>query len=185
MTFVDSGGHKTQDVYRECAKRIYKRVFAIKGYGGDGIPYTKPPSKVKMVVNGKAVGFAWLYAIGVDAGKTDIMSNLKVQEPGAKFCHFPKESERGYDSLYFSGLLSEKLVMKTEKGRTRWAWVKLLGHERNEALDCRNYALAAFRVLDPDLDAVAERLRGTPKEQQPTKPKRNRVRKNRAMEEGW
>ena len=185
MTFVDSGGHKTQDVYRECAKRIYKRVFAIKGYGGDGIPYTKPPSKVKMVVNGKAVGFVWLYAIGVDAGKTDIMSNLKVQEPGAKFCHFPKESERGYDSLYFSGLLSEKLVMKTEKGRTRWAWVKLLGHERNEALDCRNYALAAFRVLDPDLDAVAERLRGTPKEQQPTKPKRNRVRKNHAMEEGW
>lgn len=50
--------------------------------------------------------------------------------------------------------------MKSERGRTRWAWVKLPGHERNEALDCRNYALAAFRSWDPDLDAVERRLRG-------------------------
>lgn len=61
---------------------------------------------------------------------------------------------------FFNGLLSEKLVMKSERGRTRWAWVKLPGHERNEALDCRNYALAALRVLDPDMSAVEKRLKG-------------------------
>lgn len=161
MTFVDSGGHKTQSVYRHCRARLQRRVFAIKGQGGDGIPFTKPPSKVKIVVNGKAIDQTWLYVLGVDAGKTDIMSALKVQEPGAKYCHFPKRSEAGYDMAYFNGLLSEKLVMKTERGRTRWVWEKIKGHERNEALDCRNYALAAFRVLDPDLDAVEARLKAS------------------------
>ena len=159
LTFVDSGGHKTQDVYRECARRFTKRVFAIKGVGGDGVPYTKPPTKVKIVVNGKAVGQTWLYSLGVDAGKADIFSNLKVKETGAKYCHFPKGTERGYDMAFFSGLLSEKLVLKSERGRTRWVWEKIKGHERNEALDCRNYALAAFRALNPDLDAIEQRLK--------------------------
>lgn len=160
LTFVDSGGHKTQSVYKHCRDRIGHRVFAIKGVGGDGVPFTRPPSKVKIVVNGKAIGQTWLYSLGVDAGKATIMSAIKVERPGPKFCHFPKEETAGYDYSYFNGLLSEKLVMKSERGRTRWAWVKLQGHERNEALDCRNYALAALRVLDPDMDAVAKRLRG-------------------------
>ena len=159
FTAVDSGGHKTQSVYYHCKARESKRVFAIKGVGGEGVPYTKPPTKVKIVVNGKAIDTAWLYTIGVDAGKATIMSNLKVQESGAKYCHFPIGESRGYDLTYFSGLLSEKLVMKSERGRTRWVWEKILGHERNEALDCRNYALAAFRILDPNLDAVAARLK--------------------------
>jgi phage terminase large subunit GpA-like protein len=159
MTFVDSGGHKTQHVYKQCRARLQRRVFAIKGQGGDGVPYTRPPSKVKIMVNGQAVGQTWLYSIGVDAGKADIMGALKVQEAGPKYCHFPKGVDRGYDNAFFTGLLSEKLVMKSERGRTRWAWVKLPGHERNEALDCRNYAMAAFRVLDPDMDKVEARLR--------------------------
>ena len=159
ITFVDSGGHKTQHVYKQCRARLQRRVFAIKGQGGDGVPYTKPPSKVKIMVNGQSVGQTWLYSIGVDAGKADIMGALKVQEPGPKYCHFPKGVDRGYDNAFFTGLLSEKLVMKSERGRTRWAWVKLPGHERNEALDCRNYAMAALRVLDPDMDKVAARLR--------------------------
>lgn len=174
MTFVDSGGHKTQSVYKHCRERMNRRVFAIKGVGGDGVPYTKPPSKVKIVVNGRAIGQTWLYSLGVDAGKTDIMNNLKVQEAGAKFCHFPKGEARGYDLAFFNGLLSEKLVMKTERGRTRWAWEKLPGHERNEALDCRNYAQAALRVLDPDMDAVERRLKGVQSQKAAPQPKRRR-----------
>jgi phage terminase large subunit GpA-like protein len=183
MTFVDSGGHKTQQVYTQCRARLQRRVFAIKGQGGDGIPYTKPPSKVKIVVNGQAIGQTWLYSIGVDAGKADIMGALKVQEPGPKYCHFPKGMERGYDNAFFNGLLSEKLVMKTDRGRTRWAWEKLKGHERNEALDCRNYALAALRVLDPDMDKVEARLRQKadekPKAQAPAQRARKRAATNR------
>ena len=171
MTCVDSGGHKTQSVYRHCRDRLHRRVFAIKGQGGDGIPFTKPPSKVKIVTNGKAVGLTWLYSLGVDAGKADIMAALKVQEAGPKYCHFPKGEGRGYDLTYFNGLLSEKLERRTEKGRTRWAWVKLPGHERNEALDCRNYALAALRILDPDMDAVENRLKNNAKTSAKTPPK--------------
>ncbi|MCY7486405.1 phage terminase large subunit family protein [Paenibacillus alvei] len=188
QTFVDSGGHKTQDVYRECRERMNKRVFAIKGVGGDGVPYTRPPGKAKIVVNGRVIGQTWLYSIGVDAGKSDIMNNIKVQEPGAKYCHFPLGENRGYDGTFFNGLLSEKLVQRTVKGRTRWAWEKLPGHERNEALDCRNYALAAFRSLDPDLEAVERRLRGLTEQQQqqqPPKKKRQKVKKNTAVNSEW
>lgn len=183
MTCVDSGGHKTQAVYKQCRARLQRRVFAIKGVGGDGVPYTKPPSKVKIVVDGKAIGATWLYSLGVDAGKATIMASLKVQEAGPKYCHFPRDNERGYDIKFFNGLLSEKLVMKTERGRTRWVWEKIKGHERNEALDCRNYAMAAFRIIDPDLDAVEQRLRGLESadnhpEAKSQKPKRSKIRKN-------
>lgn len=190
MTCVDSGGHKTQSVYMQTRARLQRRIFAIKGQGGDGIPYTKPPSKVKIVVGGKTVGQTWLYSIGVDAGKAAIMAALKVQEAGPKYCHFPRDNDRGYDLNFFNGLLSEKLVMKTERGRTRWAWEKLKGHERNEALDCRNYALAAFRILDPDLDAVERRLRGLdspgkqPEVQQP-KPRRSKVKRSKILSDDW
>ncbi len=189
MTFVDSGGHKTQHVYKQCRARLQRRVFAIKGQGGDGVPYTKPPSKVKIMVNGQAVGQTWLYVIGVDAGKADIMGALKVQEAGPKYCHFPKGADRGYDNAFFTGLLSEKLVMKSERGRTRWAWVKLPGHERNEALDCRNYAMAAFRVLDPDMDKVAARLRqkaeGKTPAQDPQPKRRKKVSRSIASGDDW
>lgn len=160
MTFVDSGGHKTQSVYKHCRERQSRRVFAIKGQGGDGVPFTRPPSKVKIVVSGRAIGQAWLYNLGVDAGKADIMGALKVQEAGPKYCHFPRGADRGYDAAYFNGLMSERMTMKTTNGRTRWVWEKLIGHERNEPLDCRNYAMAALRVLDPDMDAVERRIKG-------------------------
>lgn len=160
MTFVDSGGHKTQSVYKHCRERQGRRVFAIKGQGGDGVPFTRPPSKVKIVVSGRAIGQAWLYNLGVDAGKADIMGALKVQEAGPKYCHFPRGADRGYDAAYFNGLMSERMTMKTTNGRTRWVWEKLIGHERNEPLDCRNYAMAALRVLDPDMDAVERRIKG-------------------------
>lgn len=181
MTFVDSGGHKTQSVYRHCRDRLQKRVFAIKGQGGDGVPFTKPPSKVKIVVNGKSIGQTWLYSLGVDAGKADVFGALKVQEPGPKYCHFPKGAERGYDLAFFNGLLSERLVVKNERGRTRWVWEKIPGHERNEALDCRNYALAALRVLDPDMDAVERRLHGPSEKNAPTPQRRRGVLKRSSV----
>lgn len=177
ITCVDSGGHKTQSVYRHCRDRLSKRVFAIKGQGGDGIPYTKPPSKVKIMVNGKAIGQTWLYVLGVDAGKADIIKGaLRVQKPGPKYCHFPKGTERGYDLAFFNGLLSERLVMRTERGRTRWLWEKIPGHERNEALDCRNYARAGFRIIDPDMDAIEQRLKAAGQQKQSPQPKPTRRR---------
>ncbi len=160
VTFVDSGGHYTQEVYSQCTKRLNKRVFAIKGKGGEGIPYTGPPTKVNITKDDKVIGKSYLYVLGVDAGKERIMSALKVQEQGARYCHFPIDEERGYDANFFNGLLSEKLTY--DKGR--WKWTKLPGHNRNEALDCRNYAMAAFTALNPNLQEVADRLKSITRE---------------------
>lgn len=174
VTFIDSGGHYTQEVYEECSKRINKRVFAIKGKGGEGIPFTGPPSKVKIVKDNKVTGKAWLYILGVDAGKERIMSGLKVQSPGARYSHFPGNEGKGYDNLYFSGLLSEKMTYENGK----WRWKKLPGHNRNEALDCRNYANAAFRVLNPNLDAIEGKLKGISQEtKSQVKPKKKQQRR--------
>lgn len=191
ITCVDSGGHKTQSVYRHCHERRAKRVYAIKGDGGQNKPYTKPPSKVNIVLNGRAVAQTWLYTIGVDAGKADILKGaLRVMEPGPKYCHFNKHPDAGYDFAYFAGLLSEREVTKTERGRSRVTWEKIPGHERNEPLDIRNYARAGLKIIDPDMDAVAARLRDAEhkKPEQPAtvqKKRRGSVRNRAAGGDDW
>lgn len=42
----------------------------------------------------------------------------------------------------------------------KWVWEKIPGHIRNEALDCRNYANAAFAVMKPNMDVLYQRLNG-------------------------
>lgn len=185
VTFVDSGGHFTQEVYEQCTARLNKRVFAIKGKGGEGLPYTKPPSKTDIIRmdnlgREKVVGKAWLYVLGVDSGKAKIMSSLKVQEPGARYCHFPKG--RGYDVVFFNGLLSEKLTLKGKK----WIWEKLPGHQRNEPLDCRNYALAAVTALSPNYDALYAKLHDKkPENVEKTQKKAFKKQKKRVYQEDW
>lgn len=158
ITFIDEGGHFTQDVRLRCSERFRKKVFPIKGLFGDGIPYTAPPKKQKIVINGRYIGQCWWYGIGVDSGKQIIMDNLKVRSAGNKYCHFPLRDD--YNITYFQGLLSERLVYKDGR-KHPWQWEKIPGHERNEALDCRNYALAAAKALAPDYDAIERRLKGT------------------------
>lgn len=156
MSFVDEGGHFTQDVRMQCRARLGKKVFCVKGFDGEDRPYTAPPKKQKIIVGKVQVGTCWQYQLGVDSGKEIIMDNLKVQTPGPKYCHFPRRDD--YGSAYFKGLLSETKVYDPNK-RHPWAWKKIPGHERNEPLDCRNYALAAFKVLPVNLDAIDRSLK--------------------------
>lgn len=157
MTFVDEGGHFTQEVRMQCRNRIGKKVFCIKGMPGQDRPFTGPPKQMKITVRNIAVGTCWQYQIGVDSGKQIIMDNIRVKTPGSKYCHFPRRDD--YGPGYFAGLLSEHLVYDA-KNKHPWQWKKIPGHERNEVLDCRNYALAAFKALPVDLDQIAMRLRG-------------------------
>ena len=156
MSFVDEGGHFTQEVRMQCRARLGKKVFCIKGMPGSDKPYTAPPKKQKIIIKQTAVGTCWQYQIGVDSGKEVIMDNLRVQTPGAKYCHFPKRDD--YGSGYFTGLLSEVKVYDPNK-KQPWQWKKIPGHERNEALVCRNYALAAFKALPKNLDEIDRRLK--------------------------
>ena len=157
MTFVDEGGHFTQEVRMQCRNRIGKKVFCIKGMPGQDRPFTGPPKQMKITVRNIAVGTCWQYQLGVDSGKQIIMDNIRVKTPGAKYCHFPRRDD--YGPGYFAGLLSEHLVYEA-KNKHPWQWKKIPGHERNEVLDCRNYALAAFKAFPVDLDQIAMRLRG-------------------------
>lgn len=155
-TFIDEGGHFTQEVRLHCYQRQSHKVFAIKGRGGSDIPYISPPKKQKIVYHQKTIASCWVFEIGVDAGKEIIMDNLKVQTPGKHYCHFPKRDEYGRD--YFKGLLSEHLVYKKDR-KSPWVWEKIPGHERNEPLDCKNYANAAAKALQPDYDALERKIR--------------------------
>src|SRR5699024_3437209 len=81
------------------------------------------------------------------------------------FCHFPREADRGYDEEYFMGLLAERQVHEYRGGRTKVTWKKV--RERNEPLDCRNYATAAPEIINPDLEWLADQPeRGNIYEQQ-------------------
>lgn len=156
LTFVDQGGHFSGEVRLACHDRIRKKVFAIMGSKNHDAPYTKPPKEQKIMIQEQYIGTCWMYEIGVDAGKQRIMDNLRVQTPGPNYCHFPRRDD--YGSSYFAGLLSERLEYDASK-KQPWVWKKIPGHERNEALDCRNYAMAAFKALPKDLDAIDRQLK--------------------------
>lgn len=80
----------------------------------------------------------------------------------------------------FNGLLSEKLVLTHTRRGDRWAWEKLPGHNRNEALDCRDYANAGLKIINPDMDAIERRLQGLEEKPKAPQQRRQRQRHNRA-----
>lgn len=183
LTFIDEGGHFTQEVRQHCLARQYDHVFAIKGANRPDIPYTAPPKKQKIVVNGKVIGQVWVYEIGVNAGKQKIVDNLRVQSPGANYCHFPLRDD--YGKQFFKQLMSEHLAY-VPKLKHPWQWQKIPGHERNEAFDIRNYNLASCEILSPDWDAIEQKLRtAKPGEENasiPMKEKKAKLRKRKKSE---
>jgi phage terminase large subunit GpA-like protein len=151
-TFIDSGGHFTSKVYEYCKKNEHRRIFAVKGRGGSGIPLID-----KLTRNTK--GRNLLVLLGVDDGKTTIMSALKVKEPGPRYCHFPNNENKGYSKNYFHCLLSEKQELRVKNGVKRYVWEKVSEGGRNEALDTRNYALAAKEILKPNYEELERRFK--------------------------
>lgn len=149
-TCIDSGGHNTEAVYDYCRKRYSKRIFAIKGYGGDGRPIAGKKSKIKYGKKGnKAVK---LFIIGVDQAKRVLFYNLKRKAKEAGFCHFPEQ----YDQEYFEGLTAEKITTVHKNGVAKTAFVKI--RDRNEPLDVRVYALAALKLRSPNIEKLREKI---------------------------
>lgn len=148
---VDSGGHYTTEVYEFCKVREHRRIFAIKGKGGKGIPFINRPSKVGRKKD------TYLYNLGVDEAKDIINGRLKIEnkeKPG--YCLFPLNKEKGYDEAYFVGLTAEYKKLKSVGGVVTYQWVKRSSSIRNEPFDLRVYAFAAFRIFNPDLEYLAE-----------------------------
>lgn len=149
-TTIDLHGGFAEQVYRFCAVRKQRRVFAVRGGNVAGAPLVSRPSD-------KNRYRAPLFTLGVDEGKDTITSRLRIPERGAGYIHLPDWA----DDELIAQLTAEKAIRKYVggKGSVR-TWVKT--RERNEALDCSCYALAALRILGSEfarhLGARAARL---------------------------
>lgn len=146
LVFIDSGdGNLTSTVYRFTQR--WNNTFPIKGTGTlkapeKGDQFTKENFsryRYSVIADGLI-----LYTIATNFYKTMIYNNLKIkripgeiQSPG--FCDFPFEyGQVGTDyEKYFSMLTAEE---KLKDGSFH------AGGRRNEALDCRVYALCAADV---------------------------------------
>lgn len=177
-TLIDSGGHYTGSVYHYCERNITKQRFALKGMGGPGIPLDY---KI-----GKAKGLnAPLVMLGVDDGKQQIMNRLTIDKPGPMFFHFPEDEEgimqnRGYDNLYFRGLISEHRKTVKRNGVYRQVWEPTQGI-RNEPLDLRNYNLACMLSLHPDWVALKSGMQNLIGDTKPALEVKQTGRKSRAI----
>ncbi len=149
-TCIDSGGHYTSQVYAFCKKNESRRIFAIKGHGGAGIPIIHKHYRSKREN-------AVVFILGVDEGKSVILGRLKIKETGEGYCHYPQNTGKGYDQIYFKGLISERQVRKKDKkGQIKLVWEKI--GERNEPFDLRNYAYAALKIINPKFEKLKNRL---------------------------
>jgi phage terminase large subunit GpA-like protein len=94
-----------------------------------------------------------LWPVNVSLGKEQLYRWLKSSVPDlakgeawpAGFCHFPQ-----YGKEYFEQLCAEQLVTRTlPNGLRQTRWEKR--RDRNEALDCRIYSMAAAASLRLDM----------------------------------
>ena len=158
-TCVDSGA-STASVYNWIAPRQGRRIWAVKGQSQPGRPIAGRPTKVDK-------GRVSLIPVGTDTAKEQIMARLKIGDPGPGFCHFP----RAYEEEYYYQLTSEKAVQTYHKGVPKIVWRKI--RRRNEALDCRVYALAALKFLNPQMGIIERKIE---KKANPPAPSRRRKR---------
>lgn len=152
-TCIDTGGHFTTEVYKflKRMERKQKKIFGIKGMGGEGIPLINK-------VSTNNVEKVRIFLLGVDSGKEILMTRLKTVDEGPGYCHFPINGDRGYDETYIKGLTSEQRVVSVKDNRATLKWVKKSG-TRNEPLDLRNYSTAAAEILRPDWDVLEKKIR--------------------------
>ncbi len=135
-TAIDTGGANTMSAYAFCRERQDRRIWGIKGIGGMGKPLW--PQRASRNNKGRIP----LFVIGVDAAKESIYARLRITKPGPGYCHFPQDR----DAEWFRQLTAEKIRTRYIRGRPIREWHKKDG-DRNEALDCRVYAVAALHGL--------------------------------------
>ena len=123
--------------YEFCRTRLARRVWAIKGKGGAGVPvWPRRPTRSN---SGKIP----LFIVGVDSVKDALFARLRLTEPGPGFVHFSQDR----DAEYFRQLTSERVVTRYSFGRPERQWVLRQDGARNESLDTMVYATAALYGL--------------------------------------
>jgi len=159
---IDSGGHFTNAVYSYAKKNYARRVFAIKGVGGEGKAIVGRPSK-------NNIGKCLLFPVGVDTAKDLLFARMRIRDEGAGYIHF-------HDDLhdeYFRQLTAEKIITKYTRGFKKRIFQKI--RPRNEALDCFVYAIAAYAILNIDVNSIANKRDSDMRVTEDVKPKQQQT----------
>lgn len=140
---IDTGGHWTNEVYAWVARQAPQRVMAIKGVDKASTALGVPHFVEVNRAGRRARRGARLWPVGVSILKAQLYGWLSQDLPtGAEpvpegTCYFPN-----YGEEFFKQLTAERLVhRRMRNGFTRQEWEQT--RDRNEALDCRVYAMAA------------------------------------------
>lgn len=151
---IDMGGGHTQHVANYCRHRINRRIWPIRGVGGDGTARPVWP-------NNPSRGGKYdtpFYNIGVDTAKNVVFGRLlQEHEDTPGYCHFPF----GREEDYFKQFTAERRVQKWKGARKILVWENPK-KARNEAFDNRVYAYAALeglKTLGWDLDKITREQR--------------------------
>ncbi|MEO5375478.1 MAG: phage terminase large subunit family protein [Alphaproteobacteria bacterium] len=138
---VDSG-YSTQEVYAFARQRGLRRVMVVKGVTRTSV-LVGSASPVDVTIAGRKIGSGVkIFPVGVNLFKRQLYDWLAQSRDEAAvsqptYCHFPR-----YEPEFFKQLTAEQLVRRTTRtGYPVTEWVKT--RPRNEALDCRVYAMAA------------------------------------------
>lgn len=144
MTCIDTGYNTTQ-VYEFLAAMNSQIIVGVRGQDHLKVPIGTA-KKVEVGIDGRRLNAGATYwGISSSVLKESVYGalNLSVQSGGVyppRYCHFPE-----YGEEYFKQLTAEQMrVTKDSLGRDKVAWHKT--RDRNEALDCRVYALAAAMI---------------------------------------
>ncbi len=150
--FIDTGGLSTLSVYEYCKKNLYKQRIGIKGWATPGMPLVDKVSKDRKGYN------LPLQFLGVNDGKQQVMTRLGLEKPGEQFFHFPLDDnhmgKRGYDQLYFKGIIAEQRQVVHRGGLTQIIWTPIKRDIRNEPLDLRVYNLACWKSVLPHVNLI-------------------------------
>ncbi len=131
-TAIDIGGHRTKYVLKYCKDKFYNGVYAIKGSSERNKPIISQRAKKS---KDKQTN---IFLVGTDTAKFGFYTALEIDKIGAEYCHFPDLEI--YDEEYFAQLTAEKFDIEKN------SWVKI--RQRNEALDCRIYAIAGLEIFE-------------------------------------
>lgn len=157
-TCVDTG-FATEEMYDFVLAYQARRIFATKGFAGkSGEPIVGKPSEKRYGKNPRPVR---LWPVNVDDAKAEVMNSLSLEAPGPGYLHFPVHLDTVHEE-YFAQLCAEHRETRYNKAGVATHFVWVLDRDRNEALDTAVLALAAYRLLNPNIRQMAETLAAIP-----------------------
>lgn len=153
-TLIDSG-YLGKKVFAFCSFHEHLNVYPTRGFDGwDKVGFIERPRKKSDPVEIDGVKYKGVYRFKswVDLAKKQVYTDLKVQNEGPSFCHFPRKEP--YNEQHFKNMTAEYIEVSPGK---KAKWVCPSG-QRNEQLDCRVYALCALHVSGIKLSARARQM---------------------------